>query len=275
MSTSIPGVSPAGQPPPIMVSVTSASSITDYSKIVPTNVLGLLGAIQLIIAAIAITSQIITMIHYDAFPLALIGTGIWSGFLFGLSGVFAMWAGVRPSLCSIITCMVFSIIAASICVPLIVLDSFSIALNVQPLGVPDFPRGRPEYYETNVAMYSIQVIIGLVQACIAIGCSAMTCKATCCRQIEAGSVSYAPNAALNANVQHIQMGQVHPGGVFTIPINQNTRGILPETVNMAASAELTNETLENRQSPPPQYEDDDNSSIDDALANALNYQRFA
>ena len=224
MSTGDPGISPAAQPPvTIAVPTASAQYKTDYSKIFPKNIVFGLGGIQLIIAVIVITSQILTISwHYD--PIAFVVTGIWCGVFFGLSGCFALWAGFRPSLRSIRTCMVFSIIAGCLCIPLIVIDSISMQDDAAPFGHYLWPcRGRREYYDTDMAVYSsTQVVIGLAQACIAIGCATMAGKVACCKQKEAETIDYSPDAASNANVQHSHMGQLMgPDGFGTIPIKQS------------------------------------------------------
>ena len=133
----------------VMMHSTGHASEKDYSKVFPARTIVKLSVIQLIFATVVMVSQILLIVwNYDEVRYMVLDRqrsshnfppiwplmdfiGIWCGFVFGLSGLFGMWVGCRPSLCSIITFMVFSIIAALFCIPLITISATGIERKIQ------------------------------------------------------------------------------------------------------------------------------------------------
>merc|ERR1712050_335042 len=77
-----------------------------------------LSCTQLVMAALAIITNLIGLsTKYPREQYA--GTGIWCGILFGLSGIFGTVASFKRSPATIITFMVFAIIAAVFSFPLL------------------------------------------------------------------------------------------------------------------------------------------------------------
>jgi len=104
--------------------------------------------------------------------------GIWCGLFFIMTGGLGMAAASKPSDCSIITLMVFSIISAVMAVARMVFDA---------LGADD--ANSPWRYQVgDVWLYSFLFILGLAGAIISIVLSSYTCRAVCCRRSNAGSI---------------------------------------------------------------------------------------
>ena len=120
---------PVTTAPPIVFLVPPTSSqaqVHQYDKTFPKKTVVWLGAIQLFISFVCILTQIIGIAYpYDGIAFSM--SGIWCGLIFGFSGAFGMVAGLAPSRCSIITFMVFAIIAASFCLPFIFISSIEVA----------------------------------------------------------------------------------------------------------------------------------------------------
>jgi len=110
-------------------------------------------------------------------PHIHIGQGLWCGVFFIITGGLGIAAASKPSDCSIISLMVFSIMSAVMAVPRMVFDA---------IGADD---GRPWRYNVgDVWLYSFLFILGLAGAIISIVLSSCTCRAVCCRISNAGSI---------------------------------------------------------------------------------------
>jgi hypothetical protein len=191
----------------------------------------ILSAIQLANAAFIITIQL-------KYPYPYIGTSFWCGIIFVISGILGMIARAHPGTATIVTLMVFNIIAAIFCLPLFIASLFA------------------GYEHTTRA---ILMLIVLVQLVTAIASSAMACKGSCCCRptLEEGMVYYANNGGReghNPTAPSPDSPLQHPGYV-TSPINQ----IPLETADRRLEA-LPDEVLVprsntvNAESPPPTYE---------------------
>merc|ERR1719394_905362 len=123
--------------------------------------------------------------------------GIWCGLFFIITGGLGMAAAIKPSDCSIITLMVFSITSAVLAVARMVFDA---------LGASDasYPW---RYHVGDVWLYSFLFILGLAGAIISIVLSSYTCRAVCCRRSNAGSVIYNPSGVA-ATAQTIPLGHL-------------------------------------------------------------------
>merc|ERR1712062_497142 len=142
-----------------------------YQKRFPKCFIILLSIIQLIMAGLSITTNVIGLL--TRYPqLHFVGVGIWSGVFFGLSGIFGLIASCKPTLGSIVTLMTVSIIATIFSIPLLVISS----------GGTSETRNCSRRCSDNDllhAMFAIQIIIGIIQFIASILGSALSCKAIC------------------------------------------------------------------------------------------------
>jgi len=208
-----------------------------------------------------------------------IGSGIWCGFFFGIAGIVGLIAAFRPSNCKLVAFMVMSIIASIFAIPLITTSGFGIDEDRMPyLGNQILVRSWRscqndkftcgngkcitasyqcdndndcgdntdemncpyEYDYLGLCLWSIQALIGLIQAIIAITAAGYSCRVVCCgpKKAPRGFVIY-------NNSDH--------GGQFTvIPLDQ-----LP--------------TISTQQVNPPNYE---SATAEEPIQNSLGYQRF-
>ena len=108
--------------PQVVIMVPTSNTLKpklQYEKRFPKKIVVCLSSIQLCMALLAIITQLIGI--STRYPeMAYIGAGIWCGIFFGLSGFFGILAGRKQSYSTIVTFMVFSIIAASFCLPLLI-----------------------------------------------------------------------------------------------------------------------------------------------------------
>jgi len=278
----------ANPTPPVIIMVQAPTSVkpkVDYAKRFPKKFMITLSSIQLVMGALAIITQIIGLSTRDP-DAHYVGTGIWCGVFFGLSGLFGVIASLKPSFSTIVTFMVMTIIASVFSLPLLIISSLSTAFT-RPYSY------SYRYYDgLKHSMFAIQIVISLLQAGAAIASSVMTCKAvcSCCRPMrEDGVVYYTNNGGSNATNmgmtnQPIVMPQQQPGYV-TIPISQiqaaaasggamalPTEASIPGLVHPSAPATT----------PPPKYEtvanDEKFDNIDlkdeNEVGNASKYQRF-
>ena len=69
-------------------------------KQLPKRAIKVLGISQLVCAFIVIITQIILISHMGTdFDIPAIGTGIWTGFFFGVTGLMGLFASQKPSKC--------------------------------------------------------------------------------------------------------------------------------------------------------------------------------
>ena len=245
--------------PPVTIMVQAPALVKQkiaYEQRFPKKIMMTLSYIQLVMGALAIITQIIglSVRHPEAH---YVGTGIWCGIFFTLSGLFGIIASTKPSFSSIVTFMFMAIIASVFCIPLLVMSSIFTA-------VASGSRYHYYYYYDGLkhAMFAVLIVISLVQAGTAIASSVMTCKAvcTCCRPMgESGVVYYTDksgNHQTNSGLtnQPIFVPQLQPGYV-TIPISQ-IQGVaasggamaLPTDMSIPRSVNVGAESL------PPKYE---------------------
>jgi len=239
--------------PPVIIMVQAPAPVKQkiaYEQRFPKKFTITLSSIQLVMGALAIITQIVGLsVRYP--DAHYVGTGIWCGIFFALSGLFGIIASLKPSFSTIVTFMVMAIIASVFSFPLLITSSIFTATHTRYI-----------YDGLKHAMFAIQIAISLVQAGAAIASSVMTCKAvcSCCRPMrESGVVYYTNNGGSNATNtgltnQPIVMPQQHPGYV-TIPISQ----IQAAAASGGAMALPTDTTIPGSvnvkaESPPPKYE---------------------
>jgi len=274
--------------PPVIIMVPTPAPVKQkiaYEKRFPRKLMLTLSSIQLAMAALAIISQVIGL--STRYPEAhYVGTGIWCGIFFGLSGMFGIIASCKPSFGIIVTFMVFTIIASVFCIPLLIASSISTAFSGRCWR--NYCNGR----ELRTAMFAVQIVISLVQGVAAIASSVMTCKAicSCCRPKRESGVVYYTNdggaaAANHVPSQPLVLPQQQPGYI-TIPISQIQAAAAAGATAMHTQNLLPGSTNAEAESPPPKYEsvagseklerfdsvdlkDDENQE-----ANGSKYQRF-
>ena len=225
-----------------------------------------LSIIQIVNAALVISTDVMASKAKYSSP-SQGGPTFWCGILFGISGTVGLIASIRPGFTTIVTLMVFNIVAQVCCFPLFV-SSFQ------------------HYREHNIIGF-IQTSVCAVQFVAAIVSSSMTCKATrcCCNpKRQEGVVYYTNNGGIettltdrihnattspttdfpqqfnNNNLIQQQSGYMttamrQQSGYMTTPVNQN-----PIVTSSQLSVALPNESLTIRsnildaESPPPTYE---------------------
>ena len=251
-----------------------------YDQRFPKNFVLTLSLIQLVMSVSAILTQVVGLseVYYYLPGLQFMGAGIWCGILFALSGVFGVIASSKPSFGWIVTFMVFSMISASFCLPLLVLYLIETAFPSSNLGYMYIYYN----YIFPIRISPIQIVISLVQAAAAIVSAGMMCRAleNCCGpRKECGSVDYngsggsSPN---NALIKHITMPEQQPAYI-TIPMSQiqvlaaSAGATALATISMTLGAAET-DVFDN--SPPPTYESVAQMKKDKEEANEGKNQRF-
>jgi len=219
------------QPAPIILTIpnqsNSQSDKQHISKVFPKSTILTLSIIQVICGALAAITQVVLLGISDRYwSISNVGTGIWTGFLFGISGGVGLIASNRPSNCTIIAYMVWSIISALFCLPLIVISG--IGFGEGRYGYRSGQRGYSNVF------YGLQLLIGLLQGVVAIVASSFSCRAVCCgRKQYPGAVIF--SSGTNPDQQYT-----------TIPLNQIVQAI-PQT---SVPAEATNFVNPENEKPP-------------------------
>lgn len=242
------------QPAPIVLTIPTQndnqSEKEHILKVFPKKTIMTFSIIQLTCAALAALTQIIVIGIYDDyyyydFP-AVVGTGIWAGFFFGISGGLGLVTAHRPSSATIIAFMVMSIISTLFVLPLLVFAGIG-------FGQGGGRRSRSNGF--SVVCYGIQLLVGLLQGVVAITTSAFSCRAVCC-----GKKHY-PGAVIftqGANAEQT---------FATIPLNQIVQTTAQATPTMPTAA---TSLVEQQEDKPPAYDTAAASQPEDGS----NYQRF-
>ena len=262
-------------PPPVIVMVSTPAPVKQkipYDQRFSKTFMLTLSRIQLVMGILAIITQAIGLStkRPDAH---FAGAGIWCGIFFLLSGVFGSIASKKRSFGWIVTFMVFAILSASFCLPLLIISSIGTAMS-------------SNYYyrdtDLKLAAFAIQVVISLIQAVAAITSAGMTCKAVCkcCGPKRESGVVYYNNSSggnpANTINQHITTPEQQPGYI-TIPMSQiqaaaaSTGATALPTISMFPG---TAETDASGNSPPPRYSSVAQMEEDNEETNGDKYQRF-
>jgi len=220
------------QPAPIILTIPNQNNTQSDKehilKLFPKNTILTLSIIQLVCGALAAISQIVLLGIAGRHSFADVGTGIWTGFFFGISGGVGLVASNRPSNATIIAFMVLSIISGLFCLPMIVLSA---------IGFGDQYRYR--YTDGSVrSFYGLQLLIALLQGVVAIIASSFSCRTVCCgRKQQPGAVIFSS-------------GTTNPGQQYTtIPLNQ----IVQAVPQPPPPVETTN-FVEPKNDKPPSYD---------------------
>merc|ERR1712141_379864 len=198
---------------PIVINLPSTDLSHEKGKIrksFPKRAMMLLSILQIICGCLAVLFQIIhifTALVYRGHDFAsivaginaVIGWGIWTGVIFATSGIVGLVGAFRPSRCILIAFLVMNIISSVFTIFLIIPKS---------IGIAEINHNR--YYrehETSLAMYCMMLIIGLVQAIVAIIAAGYSCSSVCCGQNlnQPGTVIYAPNPNTITNSTFVEV----------------------------------------------------------------------
>jgi len=156
------------------------------------------------------------------------GVGIWGGIFYAFTGAFGLLSVKKPSLCSIVTLMVFSILSACMSVPYLTMSSI----------------GINERYRSTAGLkvaFGIQVICSLTGGILGIILSAIACRATCCKSSDHGA------SATYYATQAIPVQNLQPSTVVQMPSGSH----VAEAVPMAGQEPQTPEA----NALPPKYDD--------------------
>jgi hypothetical protein len=96
-----------------------------FAKTFPKKVFIILSILQIVSSAMAFNSHIFIIISTTR-DFRELGTGIWCGFVFGLSGGFGCLAAHKPSARKIAAFLVTSVVSVGFCIPLAVLSTFEV-----------------------------------------------------------------------------------------------------------------------------------------------------
>ena len=176
--------------------------------------------------------------HYQRSNISEVGTGLWTGFFFAISGGVGFNAVQRPSSCTLIVYLVLSIVSALFAFPLIVFAGIGF----------DLSRGKNVFA---LIFYGIQLLIGLLQGVVAITTAAFSCRAVCSRR------KHHPGMVIFTS------GNTAGDQTFTtIPLNQ----IVPTAQQHIAAAT----SVETEEENPPSY----NTALAKQPEDGDKYQRF-
>ena len=156
-----------------------------YHRIYSRKVVVVLCYGQVVIAFLAIVSQFIGLAYpYEGYGYA--NAGISCGIIFGISGLFGIWAGNHPSKCTIITHMVFAVISASFSILLI---TYAVIFSVV---IADTSYNELES-DLNLGIFIALAVMGLIQSIISIATSALSCSVICCNDPSMNTDTHVPD----------------------------------------------------------------------------------
>jgi len=190
------------QPAPIVLTIPTQNDTQSEKehimKLFPKKYILSFSIIQLSCAALAAILQIFVIGFSDNYyygDISNVGTGIWVGFFFGISGGLGLFASHRPSYGTIIAFMVLNIISVLFVLPLLVFAGIGFG-------------GHRRNNTFSILCYGIQIVIGLLQGVVAITASAFSCRAVCCRRQHPGAVIFSPGNNAEQTFTTIPLNQI-------------------------------------------------------------------
>lgn len=136
---------------------------SNYTNVFRKNIFVRANIVQVVASVLVVVCQIIGIIYLnelDIFRKRTYLEGMYSGVLFGLSGLFGIWAGCQPSRCNVIAHMVLAILSCLSAITFILSPIF-VSYHIPP----HIPRGLYKF------LFAIVGVLGLIQ----IGLSITTC----------------------------------------------------------------------------------------------------
>ena len=181
-------------PNQVIIAVPQPLLDTDWiQKHTSKGAIWVLSIVQLICACVAAILEICNILGfgygYKPDDYFTIGTGIWTGLIFGANGVIGLIVAKEPSMCNLIALLVMSIVS-------VIFSLLSILLVGVGIGFG--------YFHSFIGM--IHFIIDLVEAGNAIVTAVLSCQVICC-----GTQEY-PGTVQNVGIL--------PQQFTTIPPNQ-------------------------------------------------------
>jgi len=145
-----------------------------------------LSVIQCVVAFVGIVTEAIILSSNDgkqSYGLDDLGTGIWCGILFGLSGSLGIVASLKQNEAWITASMISSIIAAVFGIPFFI-NSYGQAYRWDIPNREPTNHMYPGYVAQNTAgtkhaMFAIQMAISITQIFASASSSALSCQAVC------------------------------------------------------------------------------------------------
>ena len=272
-------------PPPNMVMAPKIAPVKQtklYDQRFRKKLILILSSIQLVMAVLVMITQAMGL--STSYPgVQIVGTGIWFGIFFALSGILGAITSSKPSFRWIVTFLVFFIISASFCLPLLVISPIGTTIPTGYYSRGDITLG---YWVGNTPLgyvvSTIQIAISLVQAAAAIVGMSWTCSAVCdcCgARKECGEVNY--NGSVGSNLKnafnkHITVQEQQPAYI-NIPLNQiqvvvaSAGATSLPTISMISGTAET-DVIDN--SAPPKYDTVAKMTEDKEEANGGKSQRF-
>jgi hypothetical protein len=190
------------QPAPIVLTIPTQNDTQSekehITKLFPKKYILTFSVIQLSCAALAAILQMFVIGFSDGYhysEISHVGTGIWAGFLAGISGGLGLFASHRPSNGTIIAFMVLNIISVLFVLPLLVFAGIGFG-------------GHRRNNTFSIMCYGIQIVIGLLQGVVAITASAFSCRAVCCRRQHPGAVIFSPGTNAEQTFTTIPLNQI-------------------------------------------------------------------
>jgi len=250
---------------PIVITLPSNLESKDekekIEKIFPQKFMLGLSILQLCLGGLAALLHIILLSVAHRSGIHEGGFGIWTGLVFGIAGGVGIIAANRPSNCMVISMLVLSIISTFFTIPLFLSASFGLGSSNRSIRYRDEDDNDIKNLRAAVAIYSIQLFIGLAQAVAAITTSAFSCRTVCCRKrSNAGTVIFAPVNAGGADARFVSL-------------TLNTSSNAPATEVTENKPSETNFTTQINDDPPG-YQEINLHSSDDQTNNHQKYQRF-
>ena len=208
-------------------------------------------------------------------PIMPLAGGIWCGVIIGLSGVTGIIASSNPSSLKLLIFMVFDLIAALFCLPLIAFSSMGL-----PYGYRNEYRTEEGLCATTLALVVLEAILtmcSLILACLYL--------CDCCRPNEEPSTVYYSNVYHdnNRNGSIMRSNISQPSGYHAVPMRpMETVSYSKDSTHPTSSS--TNEVSAEQLPPTAPFSDDNPTSdiIPFARSNSENdgkasfkWQRFS
>jgi len=152
------------------------------------------------------------------FHIGIFATGIWSSIFFLISGGLSICSGRNSTGCLVIGTMVMSILSAISAGILIIFSGIG-------LGVPECDYRSPCNELGFDKLHGLELVAGIVEMVIAITSSALSCKATCCRDKLDTSIPFKVMYRADDD------GSIDPKQILNLALKvmKSDRGIPPQT----------------------------------------------
>jgi len=140
--------------------------------------------------------------------------GLWFAIFFGISGGIGLLVSKKPSNCNVFAFMILNMISSCSCLPLIVSTGIGLNWAIRPRC------------DMKIAIYTLQLVIALLQAATAITAFGYSVRVVCCNNGQnRGTMGFSPQI-----VQYHNQRGVNFSPQTAQPQNPGVIGFAPQTI---------------------------------------------